>query len=101
LRRCCRLPLAFIAAERQHKKKGEKTSSFHDVTVFYSPFFSMNLLPLFLAHGLWNCNPHTVFCAAIVTTHSRSFQQSGNTIGRVRKHQVLTMVLFFTHHVCN
>jgi hypothetical protein len=99
LLRCCCHPLAFIAAERQDKKKGEKTSSFDGVTVFLLTIFSVYPLLLFLAHDLWYCNPHTVFCAAIVTTHSRSCQQSGNTIRRVRKHQVSTMLQFFTHHV--
>jgi hypothetical protein len=44
---CCHL-LAFITAERQSKKNGEKTSSFDDVTVFLLTIFSIKLLLLIL-----------------------------------------------------
>ena len=48
LRRGCRYPLAFFSAERQHKEKGEKTSSFDDVTVFLLTIFAIKLLFSFL-----------------------------------------------------
>jgi hypothetical protein len=38
-----------MSAERQHNKKGEKTSSFDDVTVFYSPCLKLNCFFHFLS----------------------------------------------------
>ena len=95
LRHHCRHPLAFISEEWQHKKNGEKTSSFDDVTVFLLAIFSINLLLLFLMLALWYCSPQTVFCTAIAALHSCSFQKSDSTKRTARKHQVLMMLQFF------
>ena len=60
LRRHCHHPLTFISAERQHNRKGEKTSSFDNGTVFYSPCLQLNCFFHFLS-AICSIEAHRLF----------------------------------------
>ncbi len=67
---CCCHSLAFMTAERQSKKNGEKRSCFDYIAMFYSPFFSIKLLLLIHMPDMWKWSPQTIFWATISASNN-------------------------------